>query len=203
MNRNQLQAAATHLAKKDKVLRNLLKKITLNEVEPNNDLFTELALTIVSQQLATNVARSIGNRVLTFFDGKPEAEKVVELPEGKLKEIGVSLAKEKAIRNLAEKVVSNTIVLKSFHELPENQIRSILVDVKGIGNWTVDMFLMFSLAKPDVLAVGDLGVKKGIMKSYSLSLLPSDKQVLEMAEQYQWSPYKSVVCRLMWKSLEL
>lgn len=203
MNRNQLQAAAEHLEKKDKILRSLLKKISLEELEPNKDLFTELVLTIVSQQLAAKAAQSIGKRLLKYFKGKPTPKKIIALPEGMLKDKGVSLAKERAMRSLSEKIITKEIVLKDIVEKPENEIRSMLVNVKGIGNWTVDMFLMFSLAKPDVLAIGDLGVKKGIMKCYSLPELPTETKILEMAKEFHWSPYSSVVCRLMWKSLEL
>jgi DNA-3-methyladenine glycosylase II len=116
--------------------------------------------------------------------------------------LGFSRAKAAYIRDLADHIESGRISFKNFEDLSNEEILSMLTDVKGIGEWTVHMFLMFCMGRLDVLPVGDLGIRSGIKKLYGLEELPSPKQAIEIAESNHWQPYESAASWYIWRSLD-
>ena len=117
-----------------------------------------------------------------------------------LKGVGLSSAKTTYIRSLAEHVVSGALDIDRVDALPDDEVRRQITAVKGLGPWTADMFLLFHLQRPDVLAVGDLGIRRAAMIAYQLDELPDAEALTKIAEP--WRPYRSVACRYLWRSLD-
>ena len=157
---------------------------------------------IVGQQLSVTAARAIHGRVLARFGGRaPTPEEVLaDDPEELRAACGLSRAKVAFLRSLAEHVVGGELELDRLGELSDAEIEAELVAVKGIGPWSAHMFLMGQLGRPDVLAPGDLGIRRAIERAYGLEALPSEAEVIERAEA--WRPYRSAACRLLWHSLD-
>jgi DNA-3-methyladenine glycosylase II len=157
---------------------------------------------IVGQQLSTKAARAIYERLLAHFGGHtPTPDEVLAAdPEDMRAAAGLSHAKVGFLRSLAEHSLDGSLELSKLNDLPDEQVTAELVAVKGIGAWTADMFLLFHLQRPDVLAVGDLGIRRAAMIAYGLEELPDAAQLTEMAEP--WRPYRSVACRYLWRSLD-
>jgi DNA-3-methyladenine glycosylase II len=169
--------------------------------EPS-DHYGALVRTIVGQQLSTLAARSIYGRLTALFDGRaPTPQEILDYdPEVLKPAAGLSRAKTQYLRSLAEHVLSGELELDHLESLDDETVIAELVAVKGIGEWSAHMFLMFQLDRPDVLAVGDLGVRRGIQIAYGLDELPSAAQMTEIAEP--WRPWRSVACRIFWHSLD-
>jgi DNA-3-methyladenine glycosylase II len=166
------------------------------------DHYGALLRAIVGQQLSTRAARSIYGRLLEFFGGTtPSPEQVLTAdPDEMRAAAGLSRAKVTFLRSLAEHVVSGELELARVAELEDAEIIAELCAVKGIGEWSAHMFLMFQLERPDVLAVGDLGIRRAVERAYGLPELPSAADLVELAEP--WRPYRSIACRLLWRSLD-
>jgi DNA-3-methyladenine glycosylase II len=166
------------------------------------DHYAALVRAIVGQQLSTKAARSIYGRLVEHFGGSnPTPEQVLAAdPEKMRAAAGLSRAKAAFLRSLAEHVVSGELELDRLDQLSDEDIITELCAVKGIGIWTAHMFLMFQLERPDVLAVGDLGIRRAVERAYALPELPSAQELTEMAER--WRPYRSIACRLLWHSLD-
>jgi DNA-3-methyladenine glycosylase II len=166
------------------------------------DHYGALLRAIVGQQLSTRAARSIYGRLLEFFGGAtPSPEQVLAAdPDEMRAAAGLSRAKVAFLRSLAEHVVSGELELARVAELGDEEIIAELCAVKGIGEWSAHMFLMFQLERPDVLAVGDLGIRRAVERAYALPELPSAADLVELAEP--WRPYRSIACHLLWRSLD-
>lgn len=147
-------------------------------------------------------ARSIYNRLLARYDGKPPTPEQMldEEPEELRAAVGLSRAKVSYLRSLAEHVLSGELELERLDELSDEQVIEELVAVKGLGVWTAHMFLMFHLERPDVLAVGDLGIRRAIERAYSLETLPDAETIERLGER--WRPHRTLACRYLWRSLQ-
>ena len=197
--------AIAGLRKADPILR-----AVIDEVGPVGDFFAgrptdhygTLVRSIVGQQLSTKAARSIYERLLGHFGGSPPtpSEVLAADPEEMRAAAGLSRAKVTFLRSLAEHVLEGSLELERLDELPDEQVTAELVAVKGLGPWTADMFLLFHLQRPDVMAVGDLGIRRAVMIAYQLEELPDPAKLTELAEP--WRPYRSVACRYLWRSLD-
>jgi DNA-3-methyladenine glycosylase II len=156
---------------------------------------------IVGQQLSVLAARAIYGRLTERFGGRPPTpqEILADDPAELKTAAGLSHAKVGFLRSLAEHVVSGELELRRLDNLPDDEVTAELVAVKGIGAWSADMFLMFQLERPDVLPVGDLGIRRAIERAYELSELPLAPQIEEIAEP--WRPYRTLACRYLWASL--
>jgi DNA-3-methyladenine glycosylase II len=156
---------------------------------------------IVGQQLSVAAARAIYGRLIELFDSRPPTpqELLDQDPELLRSAVGLSRAKVVFLRSLAEHVLSGELELDRLEELSDDDVLAELTAVKGLGEWTVHMFLMFQLERPDVLAVGDLGIRRAVERAYELPDLPSAAELVELAEP--WRPYRSAACRLLWRSL--
>ncbi len=201
------QAALTHLRAADPVLARLLDEHGSPDFVPDatragNDHYAALLRAIVGQQLSTRVAVVIWGRVLERFDGRPPTPRQVldDDPETLKTSVGLSRAKVTYLRSLAEHVISGELDLEHVSTLPDDELIRELTAVKGIGEWSAHMFLMFQLERPDVLAVGDLGVRRAVQLAYGLDALPTPAELTAIAEP--WIPYRSVACRVLWRSLD-
>ncbi len=157
---------------------------------------------IVGQQLSVRAARAIYGRLLEQFDGTPPTpEQVLERdPEELRAAVGLSRAKVAFLRSLAEHVVGGDLDLNRLDALEDDEVIAELVTVKGIGEWSAHMFLMFQLKRPDVLAVGDLGIRRAVERAYGLPELPSAAELTELA--VPWRPHRTPACLLLWHSLD-
>ncbi len=163
------------------------------------DPFHVLVQAIISQQLSTRAARTIGQRLAALYDGDLTPQAVTATEDPALRGVGLSGQKVRYLRDLCEKVRDGSLVLQSLTGLPDEEVIAALTQVKGIGRWTAEMFLMFRLHRPDVLPVGDLGILKAVQQAYGLRQPPTAVRLAEIGEP--WRPYRSVACWYLWASL--
>jgi len=165
------------------------------------DHYGALVRSITSQQLSVLAARAIYGRLTARFGGRPPtpAEILADDPQELRAAAGLSHAKVGYLRSLAEHVLSGELELERLDELPDDDVIAELVAVKGLGVWTAHMFLMFHLDRPDVLPVGDLGIRRAIERAYGLDSLP-DKATMERIAA-PWRPHRTLACRYLWRSL--
>ena len=166
------------------------------------DHYGALVRAIVGQQLSTKAAASIFGRLTERFEGRtPTPQEVLDDdPEELRVAAGLSRAKAGYLRSLAEHVLSGELELERLDELPDEQVIAELTAVKGLGVWTSHMFMMFHLKRPDVLPVGDLGIRKAIERAYGLEGLPDPATMEQIAEP--WRPQRTLACRYLWRSLD-
>lgn len=169
---------------------------------PADDIapFAYLTRAICFQQLAGAAARTIHGRVVETLGGTVDPASVLRVPEEDLRAAGLSRSKLKAIRDLASKIGSGTVVVDDLDEQPDEEVVRRLTTVWGIGEWTAQMYLMFRLHRPDVWPVGDLGVRQGFARARGLDDPPSAKELEPMGEAYR--PWRSAVAYYCWRILE-
>lgn len=176
----------------------------LDETRPERpeDHYGALIRAITGQQLSVKAAAKIYQRVLDFFDGQvPTPEQILAADPEKLKVAGgLSRAKTSYLRSLAEHVVNGELELQKLDDLPDEEVIAELVAVKGLGIWTAQMFLMFHLAREDVLPTGDLGIRRAMMIEYELPELPSHDAMVELAAP--WIPHRTLACLYLWASVD-
>ena len=156
---------------------------------------------IVGQQLSVSAARAIYGRLIARYGGKPPSPQQIlaEEPEELRAAAGLSRAKVSFLRSLAEHVLSGELELERLAALSDEEVIAELTAVKGIGLWSAHMFLMFHLERPDVLAVGDLGIRRAIERAYALDALPDAVAIEKLAEP--WRPHRTLACMYLWNSL--
>jgi DNA-3-methyladenine glycosylase II len=192
--------AMRHLARRDPVLKRLIRLVGPCTLQYDKDHFGVLARSIISQQISTKAARAIGARLKQALGRRglrPAA--LLDAPEETLREAGLSTSKRRALRDLAEKVHSGQVPLRQLHALPDEEVIARLLPVYGIGRWTAEMFLIFSLGRLDVLPVADYGLRAGVQRHYGLAEIPKVPHLVELAEP--WRPYRSVATWFVWRSL--
>jgi DNA-3-methyladenine glycosylase II len=185
------------------VLARLLDERGVPEARaPRGDPYTALVRAIVGQQLSVRAARAIYGRLLERFDGRPPtpAQILADEPDELRVAVGLSRAKTTFLRSLAEHVLAGELELDRLEQLSDEQVMAELVAVKGIGEWSAHMFLMFTLAREDVLAVGNLGIRRAVERAYELPALPAAAEVTAIAEP--WRPYRTAACLVLWHSLD-
>jgi DNA-3-methyladenine glycosylase II len=166
-----------------------------------DDAYGSLVPTIVGQQLSTKAARSIYERLTALFDGRtPTPPELLAADPEDVRSVGLSRPKVAYLRSLAEHVESGELELARLSELPDEEVTEQLTAVKGLGQWTADMFLIFHLGRPDVLPVGDLGVRRAVERVYGLPDLPDAAQLTEIGEP--WRPHRSLASLYLWRSLD-
>ena len=172
------------------------------ERAPRPEHYSALVRSIVGQQLSVTAARAIHARLLEYFGGRePVPDEVLAAePDAMRAAAGLSRAKVAFLRSLAEHVVDGSLDLARLDELSDDEVVSELTAVKGIGEWSAHMFLMFQLQRPDVLAVGDLGIRRAAERAYGLPDLPSADELRALAEP--WRPHRTSACVLLWHSLD-
>ena len=194
---------STYLSQRDKKLGAVIRKIKLKRFAPERNYFYSLAESIISQQLSVKAADTITKRLIALFPRKrfPTPQDILKLPSPKLRATGVSGAKVSFLKDLARHVHDRRLNFHKFPKWTDEEIIQHLTAVHGIGRWTAEMFLMFSLGRPDVFSPGDQGLKNAIRKLYGLKKEPTAQRMLKLAEV--WRPHRTVACRYLWKSLVL
>ena len=193
--------ARRHLSRRDPVIRDLMRthgKCGLADAQ-HGDPFGALMKAIVSPQLSTKAAHTIFTRLLALFDGVPTPPALAALTDVQLRGVGLSGQKLRYMRDLAAKVQEGTLPLPALDSMADEEVIAALTQVKGIGRWTAEMFLMFRLHRPDVLPVDDLGIVKAVQKAYGLRKMPSADRLNKIGDA--WRPYRSVACWYLWRSL--
>lgn len=165
------------------------------------DAYEALIRAIVGQQLSTKAARSIWGRVQALFGGSTPtpADLIAADPQG-LRDAGLSWAKVSYLRNLAERIEDGELELAQLPELSDEDVIAELLAIKGIGRWTAEMFLIFHLARPDVISTGDLGLRRAIQLAYGLETPPGPTEFERIAEP--WRPHRTLACLYLWRSLD-
>lgn len=200
---HSLAAAAAQLKKHDPIMATIIAEHPLPDLAPHTDYYDALVSSIISQQLSVKAAASIKKRFLALFgDRSPTPEEILQQDTETLRRVGLSYRKVEYIKDLALHVLEGKILFDTFDSLSNEEIIKELVAVKGIGEWTVHMFLMFCMGRLDVLPVGDLGIRNGIMRYYSFDHLPSPVEMREIAAKYNWHPYESVASWYLWRALD-
>jgi len=165
------------------------------------DAYGTLVRTITGQQLSSKAAATIYTRVTALYGGRtPTPEEIIATDPQRLRDVGLSGAKAAYLRDLAEHIVDGELPIDELAELPDEKVYEVLIAVKGLGRWSIDMFLMFHLGRADVLPVGDLGIRKAIQVHYGLDELPKPAETEQIAEA--WRPYRTLACLYLWESLD-
>ena len=196
--------ASDHLRERDPKLARIIDRVGNCELTPREGgtHFDALVRAIVYQQLSGKAAATIHGRVEALYgDRAPTPAEILATDDERLRAAGLSWQKISYIKDLATKVVSGELATESLDSMPDDDVITSLVRVKGIGRWSAQMFLMFRLGRPNILPDLDLGVQKGIQHAYRLAKLPTPKDVLRIGER--WAPYASVASWYMWRLLEL
>lgn len=200
----QHRKAVAHLRRVDPVMAAVIARVGRCDMKQRVDgtHFDALVRSIVYQQLSGKAAATIHGRLLNLIgDGETTPGRIAGTSHEDLRAAGLSTQKASYVRNLASHVLDGSLPVESLHELSDEQITAALIQVKGIGRWSAQMFLMFRLGRPDVLPDLDLGVQKGMQKAYRLRKLPTPKQV--MARGAKWAPYRTVASWYLWRVLEI
>jgi DNA-3-methyladenine glycosylase II len=171
------------------------------ERERPSDAYGALLRSIVGQQLSTKAARTIYGRMLELFDGHaPTPKQLLAVDPDKIRAAGLSRPKIAYLRDLAQHVEDGELELERLDELSDEEVIEQLTAVKGLGEWSAHMFLMFHLRRPDVLPVGDQGIRNAIKTQYRLRKLPDAKRMEKIARP--WRPYRTLACLYLWSSLD-
>ncbi|OAE24300.1 hypothetical protein AXG93_1052s1230 [Marchantia polymorpha subsp. ruderalis] len=200
----EMAAAIEHLKRADARLRSVIEMHDEGpKFEKCDSAFSALARSIVFQQLATKAASAIFGRVLVLCGGAENLrpERVAELSKEQLRAVGISERKASYLHDLAAHFASGALSDAAIGEMDDGDLMKALTAVKGIGVWSVHMFMLFSLHRPDVLPVGDLGVRKGFQKLYQLAALPSPAEMERLS--LSWQPYRSIGSWYMWRVLDM
>jgi len=188
-----------HLSK-DKKLSKVIGK-DLHELQMRKNIPLRLMASVMSQQLSTKVAAVFFKRFLELYNGKePKPQQVIDTPNETLRSIGLSNAKVGYVKNVAEFCIEHSITDKKLAKLLNEEISELLIQIKGVGKWTVEMLLMFSLGREDVFAVDDLGIQQAMTKLYQLDAgnkKTMKEQMLKIS--VNWSPFRTYACLHLWK----
>jgi DNA-3-methyladenine glycosylase II len=196
-----MEIAIRHLKAADPVLARIIERVGDYGINYREPTFETLVRSIVFQQLSGRVARVIFDRLAAALPGgRITPDGIMRLRPEKMRALGLSRQKTAYIRDLARRARRGAILFDQLGELEDERIIEQLTEVKGIGVWTVHMFLIFALRRPNVLPTGDLGIRSAIRKAYGLPDLPKPKDIEQLARS--WHPYCSVACWYLWHSLE-
>jgi DNA-3-methyladenine glycosylase II len=169
--------------------------------EPTGDAYGALLRSIVGQQLSTKAAASIYARLIDIFGGHaPTPKQLLKADPEKIRSAGLSRPKVAYLRDLAQHVEDGALELDRLPDLPDEEVTEQLTAIKGLGPWTADMFLMFHLRRPDILPVGDLGIRRAVQVEYRMRKLPDAKRLEKVARP--WRPHRTLACLFLWSSLD-
>jgi DNA-3-methyladenine glycosylase II len=195
--------AADYLARVDPKLAPVIAAHGLCDIRSHRNYYRALTSEIIGQQLSVKAASSIRTRFEALFsESFPEPAAILQKSIDELRSSGLSRAKANYIRDLAQHIVDGKIQFDHLDNLTNEEVISELTDVKGIGEWTAHMFLMFCMGRADVLAPGDLGIRNAIKKLYNMKTVPTPEEVVARAKRNHWHPYETFACWYLWASLE-
>ncbi len=196
----KIKAVLNHFQKTDPILFSIAKRVDIEQIESREaeDYFHSLCCEIIGQQLAKNAASAIFDRFKRLFASERIApEETIQLTEETIRNVGTSWSKAISIKDLAQEVVDGTLNLKNLTRLDDSQVVRNLTKVRGIGPWTAQMFLMFTLGREDVFSYGDLVLKKAMVRLYSLNDNTTQDEIEKITQK--WSPYRTYACQMLWK----
>lgn len=200
MPRHPFHNAQHHLGKQDRVLKRLVADLGPCTLTYNADGFSVLARAIVSQQISSKAAKAISGRLQATLGRAGICPAAIRrAKDEKLRAAGLSASKVLSLRDLAEHCHAGAIDFQELPALDDEEVIARLIPVRGIGRWTAEMFLMFSLGRPDVLPLADYGLRAGVRKNYQLADIPGKQELLDLAEP--WRPYRSIATWYIWRSL--
>jgi len=183
----------------DPILDSVTKAIDLPSLKKSEDIYLDLLETIISQQLSGNIAKIIFNRFLELFEnGYPNAEILAQIKDEKLRSAGLSNAKAHYVKNLANFVIDNDISVKHLDKLTDEEIINLLTKVKGVGKWSVEMILIFSLQRPDVFPYDDLVIKKSMVDLYKIKKEGKELILKMNSIANKWRPNRTQASRYLW-----
>jgi len=195
-----MREAIQHLRQSDPILCGIIERVGEYRIEFRDPDFETLVKSIVYQQLSGRVASVIFGRLAHAAGGKLTPDKVLKLRPSRMRSLGLSKQKTAYIRDLARHTRDGRVVFEELTELPDHAVIERLTQVKGIGEWTVHMFLIFALRRPDVLPTGDLGIRNAIRKAYGMAEVPMPAEIESLAQK--WRPYCTVASWYLWRSVE-
>jgi methylated-DNA-[protein]-cysteine S-methyltransferase len=201
--RRDHELGLAHLRRVDPMLATFIDRIGPFDprLEKTSDVFEALSRAIVHQQLSGKAAATIWKRFLDLFGGQPSASRALRLQREKLRGAGLSENKVKSVLDLAERVEARLVPpFQDLRRLDDERVIEALTQVRGVGRWTAEMFLMFRLARLDVLPLDDLGIKKGFARVYGLKELPSKEEMSERGAP--WAPYRSIASYYLWRAAD-
>jgi len=201
VNVETMRKAVIHLKKSDPVMREIIERVGACRMEFGTAEFHSLAEAIVYQQLNGKAAATIFERFVVLAGQPLTPEGVLKLRDGQLRAAGLSTQKSKYLKDLAEKTRDGLLDFARLQELSDEEVIKHLTQVKGIGVWTAQMFLMFTLRREDVLPTGDYGIQAAIKKHYKKRKMPKPHVMEKIARP--WAPYRSVACWYLWRSLDI
>ncbi len=194
--------ATKYLLKSDPELETLFQMIDIENLTPETNYFKSLCRAIVYQQLSGKAAGKIFVRFQNLYKGKsfPNPHDILNTSQAKLKSVGLSQSKINYIKNVSQSFIKNKINYEKLDNLSDNEIMEVLTKIKGVGPWTVQMFLIFTLNRLDVFPTGDLGVRKGYQFYFNLNDLPNHEEMIFRSQK--WKPYRTYMSLYFWKILE-
>ena len=196
-----MSKAAVRALKKDPKLAKIIDFVGEYKIKTSKNHYESLVEAIITQQLTGSAAKAISNRFRGLYGKKfPKPIDVINTSDTKLRKTGLSRMKIKYIKELSKAIKSKKLKMRSISKLSDEDVIEQLTQVKGIGRWTAEMFLIFSLGRMDVLPVGDLGLRKGVQRYKSVDELPNAAEIEKLAEK--WRPYRTVATWYLWKSLK-
>jgi DNA-3-methyladenine glycosylase II len=195
-----MNSKAITFLKQDPKLTKIIERVGNYQIKKRNNHFATLVESIISQQLASVAAEAIFRRFKKLYPNFPKPAQILKTKDSKLRSVGLSKMKVGYLKDLAKKIEDSHIEIRSLSKMSDDEIIEELTQVKGIGIWTAQMFLIFSCGRSDVLPTGDLGLRKGVQMAFSLPELPTPKQVEEIGNR--WRPYRSIATWYLWKSLQ-
>lgn len=195
------EAALIHLRAADPVLASIIERVGAYAMQYHEPTFRALVRSIVFQQLHGKAARAIFDRLQQRAGGEITPESILKLRPAQMRALGLSKQKLTYIRDLARKTRDGVVEFKKFPQMSDDEVIAELVQVKGIGEWTAHMFLMFALRRPNVLPTGDYGVRSAMRKAYGMKVMPKPRTMQRIAKC--WHPYCSVASWYMWRSLDV
>lgn len=200
---DNFKKAADYLQAHDTILGDVIKNAPLPAYVPHKNYYQELVESIISQQLSVKAAATILKRFKELFSTDfPSPEDILATDIEDLRGVGLSRQKASYIKDLAGRVLDGSVQFAHLDSLTNQEIIDELVQIKGVGVWTVHMFLLFCMGRLDVLPTGDLGIKNGIHKLYALPEKPSADDIATIAIDNHWHPYESIASWYVWHSLD-
>lgn len=203
MNSIEIENGIDYIYNNDKRLAIIIESVDHCDIRPKRDYYHALLRSIIGQQLSTIVADVIQDRFFDYFNNNPLPENILAATDRKLRNLGMSWAKAKYVKDLSLKMINNEIHFRGLKRMSDDEIISEFTKVKGIGIWTVHMFLIFTLGRLNVLPVSDLGIRKAAKLNYNLRKLPGEDRLRKLSKLNGWEPYNSIASWYLWKSIDM
>lgn len=182
---------------KDPILYSVITPSVSFQLQKSNDIFFSLVESIISQQLSVKASNTIVNRFIDLFPNKKVTpDQTLLFKREQLRNVGMSWSKADYVQNIARAILEKKLDITNLDTLSNEEVITQLTQIKGIGIWTAEMFLMFTLAREDIFSVGDVGLQNAIQKLYKLKKKPTSKQMLNISTK--WKPYRTFACRILW-----